>query len=156
MLRFKINDAKSFFFDRAIVSAVDKASGRVLSKFGAHVRTTAKNLIRSPGKKGKPSKPGQPPKNRTGLLKDFIYFVWDPARRSVVIGPARLNGANTGKAPEVLEYGGQAIVNTRKLRRGRSPEREKKSVRIEARPFMGPAYAKEAPELPAMWRDSVK
>jgi hypothetical protein len=29
-------------------------------------------------------------------------------------------------------------------------------VRIEPRPYMGPAFAKEAPKLPQMWRDSIK
>jgi hypothetical protein len=29
-------------------------------------------------------------------------------------------------------------------------------VRIEPRPYMGPAFAKETPKLPQMWQDSVK
>ena len=29
-------------------------------------------------------------------------------------------------------------------------------VRIEPRPYMGPAFAKETPKLPQMWQDSIK
>lgn len=29
-------------------------------------------------------------------------------------------------------------------------------VRIEPRPYMGPAYTKETPKLPQMWQDSIK
>jgi len=29
-------------------------------------------------------------------------------------------------------------------------------VKIKARPFMGPAFNKEKPKLPAMWASSIK
>ncbi len=177
MVRFKIGDIKKMFFDRAAVAgSVDKATASVLSKFGAFVMTAARRSIRPARQtpvselnaeqlaaykrrsaiakaKGQPrprrplqsSKPGQPPRSRLGLLKKFILFGYDSSSRSVVVGPARLNGVVGGpQALEALEEGGQT----------RTPQGQ--TVSIKARPFMGPAYAKESPKLPAMWANSVK
>jgi hypothetical protein len=87
----------------------------VLSKFGAYVRTAAKSSIR---KRKRASAPGSPPSSHTGLLKRFIYFGYDTAARSVVIGPVPLNQVSftedmrpvRGTVPESLEYGGTAYV----------------------------------------------
>jgi hypothetical protein len=142
MIGFEI---KRMFFDRqAVISKVDAATRRVLSKFGAFVRRSAKSSIR---KRKKPAPPGQPPSSHTGLLKKFIFFGYDADRRSVVIGPTRLNQKGRGEAPPLLEYGGKATL----VRRGK-----KKRVTYQARPYMGPAFEKEKPQLPAMWRGSVR
>jgi len=146
------------FFDRkAVTSRVDKATRRVFSRFGSFVRSTARKSIRKvSGKKKLPSKPGQPPKSRKGHLKRFILFGYDADRRSVVIGPKALGSSPT--APEALEYGGTSRVNVwtgKWLGRGK-PERARKNVNIRARPYMGPAFERELPQLPQMWRDSVK
>lgn len=141
---------KGMFFDKQkILSAADKAAQKVLSKFGAFVRTTAKQSIRT--KKGY-SKPGQPPHSKTGLLKRFIFFGYDKSQASVVVGPALLSGKNKGQAPSVLEYGGYTkpsnVINYRR-------KRKLNRVKIEARPYMNPALNKELPKLPDMWRNSV-
>ena len=142
MIGFEI---KRMFFDRqAVVSKVDAATRRVLSRFGAFVRRSAKSSIR---KRKKAAPPGQPPSSHTGLLKKFIFFGYDADRRSVVIGPTRLNQKGRGEAPPLLEYGGKATL----VRRGK-----KKRVTYQARPYMGPAFEKEKPQLPAMWRGSVR
>ena len=138
-------DIRKCFFDRqAVISRADAATRKVLSKFGAFVRRTAKGSIRD---RREPAPPGSPPSSHTGLLKKFIFFGFDPGRQSVVIGPARLNQRGRGDAPPLLEYGGQTTL----ARRG-------KRVRAtyKARPFMGPAFEKEQPKLAAMWRDSVR
>lgn len=141
-MSFTIRAAKSNFFDRkAVMAAVDKARLRVLSKFGAYVRTTARRSIR---KRKRVSDAGSPPSSHTGRLRDFLFFAYDPRSESVVIGPAKLNSTN---APEALEHGGAAAV----LSRGR-----RKTAHIRARPFMGPAFAKELPGFDELWRDSVK
>ena len=141
MIGFEI---KKLFFDRqAVISKVDTATRRVLSKFGAFVRRSAKSSIR---KRKKAAPPGQPPSSHTGLLKKFIFFGYDAARQSVVIGPTRLNQKGRGEAPPLLEYGGKATL----VRRGK-----KKRVTYQARPYMGPAFEKEKPQLPAMWRGSI-
>jgi len=126
-----------------VLSATDRATRRVFSKFGAYVRRAAKSSIR---KRKAISAPGKPPSSHTGLLKRFILFGYDPAKRSVVIGPLRLTRRGRGDAPQALEEGG----TSRMVRRGR-----KKRVKIKARPFMGRAMEKEKPKLPQMWRDSV-
>ena len=134
---------RMFFTSKAVLSATDRATRRVLSRFGAYVRRAAKSSIR---KRKAISAPGKPPSSHTGLLKRFILFGYDPTRRSVVIGPLRLTRGNRCDAPRALEEGGTA----RMVRRGR-----KKRMTIKARPFMGPAMEKEKPKLPHMWRDSV-
>lgn len=131
---------KQLFFDSPkVLRSVDKATRSVLSKFGAFVRRTAKGSIR---KRKKPSAPGTPPSSHTGLLKRFIFFGYDPNRKSVVIGPERLN-QKTSDAPHTLEYSGRTAIG-------------KKRVKIAARPYMGPAFEKEKQHLPALWKDSVK
>lgn len=136
---------KQLFFDRqAVISKVDAASRKVLSKFGAFVRLSAKSSIR---KRKKPAPPGSPPSSHTELLKKFIFFGYDTDARSVVIGPTRLNQKGCGEAPPLLEYGGKTTL----VRRGK-----KKRTTYKARPYMGPAFEKEKPQLPAMWRDSVR
>ena len=140
--------AKRMFFDRkAVTSAVDRAARRVLSRFGAFVRRGAKSSIR---KRKRASAAGEPPSSHTGLLKRFIFFGYERNRRSVVIGPMRLNQA-VGDAPEALEYGGTSTIVT-----GLRSKRKKRRVRIAARPYMGPAFEQEKPKLPAMWANSVR
>lgn len=135
---------KQLFFDsKKVRSSVDRTTRRVLSRFGAFVRRTARSSIR---KRKNTSTPGSPPSSHTGLLKRFIWFGYDPGQDSVVIGPARLTQNNRGDAPSLLEYGGRTTL-----------KRNGKRVRAKfgARPFMGPAFEKEQPKLPAMWRDSI-
>ena len=64
-----------------------------------------------------------------------------------MIGPARLDKRGRGDAPSLLEHGGSTTLR----RRGK---RERATYR--ARPYMGPAFEKEQPKLPAMWRDSIR
>src|SRR5690606_28852572 len=101
MIGFEIT---RLFFDRkAVTSRVDRATRRVLSRFGAFVRRTARSSIR---KRKRTSEPGKPPSSHTGMLKKFIFFGYDPRRDSVVIGPVRLSQKGRGEAPSLLEYGG--------------------------------------------------
>lgn len=147
--------ALSGFFDRKkVFNAVDKATRRVLSRFGAFVRQTAKSSIR---RRKSISKPGSPPTSWTGLLKKFLFFSFDRSKRSVVIGPARLN-KSSNDAPELLEHGGRAKRLTRqgRDRNGRNRNKRSRSVRYHARPYMGPAFQKEQKQLPKLWRNSVR
>ncbi len=144
MIGMTFQAAKGGFFDREKVQrSVDAGTRKVLSKFGAFVRQDARQRIR---RRKRPSRPGESPTNQTGLLKRHIYFVFDPDRRSVVIGPVLLN-RSTG-APATLEHGGETTIETRR--------REAVRVTITPRPYMGPAFQQELPKLPALWRDSVK
>lgn len=145
MIRFEIT--KLFFDKKAVRDKVDAGTRRVLSKFGAFVRRTARSSIR---KRKKTSQPGSPPSSHIGLLKKFIFFGYDPRKDSVVIGPVRLTQKGRGEAPSLLEYGG----TTKVAHRGNP--RKQKRAKVRPRPFMGPAFEKEQPKLPAMWRDSVR
>lgn len=145
-MKFTVKQAKGGFFDRAaVVGAVDAATRRVLSRFGAFVRTRARTSIR---KRKSTSPPGGPPYSHVGTLRKLIFFAYDFARASVVIGPT-LSDSPSG-APEILEFGGTAEISDRD-HKGRT-----KTVRIGPRPYMGPAFQQELPGLPAMWKDSVR
>lgn len=146
MIGYKI-DPKGLFFDRpAVAGLMDRKARRVLSRFGAFVRRRSRSSIR---KRRKTSRPGQPPSSHLGQLRN-IFFVFEPRRQSVVIGPARQN--RIGDAPEALEHGGASLVAAG----GGDRRRRRRRVVIRARPFMGPAFQAELPGLPAMWADSVK
>lgn len=165
------------FFDR-IGTALDRATKNVLSRFGAYVRRTARTSIKPARRvalgslsseqrksfrirtaiakrKGQTlprlpyavSAPGQPPRSRTGLLRKFIFFSFDPIKNSVVVGPVLL--ATPTGAPEHLEHGGTAKIAV-------GQDMKTRRVKIEARPYMGPAFQKNLPAVPSMWRDAVK
>jgi hypothetical protein len=140
MLTMKPAQAKNFFFDRpAVQNAMDAATRKVLAQFGAFVRTRARSSMR---RRKKISEPGQPPSAHDGKLKQLIFFAFDPGAKSVVIGPALLNGAN-GEVPALLEYGGTVSRN---------------GVRMHyaARPAMQPAFVAERSRLPPLWENSLK
>jgi hypothetical protein len=137
---------KDLFFDRAKVrGAVNRAKRAVLSKAGAFIRQTARNLIRK--RKGT-APPGAPPHSHEGSLRRLIYFGYDPASDSVVVGPV---GFRNSPAPHALEFGGKTEVKSR--RRGKVVRTR---VTIEQRAFMGPALEKERPSLPKRWANSVR
>jgi len=135
---------KAMFFDqKSVRSATDRATRKVLSKFGAYVRTAARSSIR---KRKAISEPGLPPSSHVGTLRRLIFFGYDTGKRSVVVGPTPFG--STAEAPPLLEYGGRA---RRRDRRGRV-----RTATYRPRPFMGPAFEQEKPKLPAMWVGSVK
>lgn len=140
-----------FFFDAPkILASVDMVAVQVLSRFGAFVRRTAKTSIRQ---SKRVSAPGELPRSHTGLLKKFIFFAYDPATTSVVIGPEKLS-AKAGFTPKILEFGG-ANATAIPRRSGRKLH-DKKIIHVAARPYMLPALTKELPGLPEMWKNSVK
>jgi len=137
---------KDMFFDRAtVIRAVDGAKRAVLSKAGAFIRTAARTSIR----KRRASAPaGKPPHSHEGSLRRLILFGYDKPADSVVVGPV---GFKKSVAPNVLEYGGETVVHSR--RGGRLTSRK---VKIAARPFMTPALERERPKLPLLWRNSIR
>jgi hypothetical protein len=157
MITLKVKQFQSGFFDRkTVLDRVDKATARVLSRAGSFVRTRARSSIRK-RRKGI-SRPGSPPFSRTGKLKQFIFFAYEERARSVVIGPARLNGTVATESLPALEYGGRSFKLERKYGGGANarPQKRRTPIKVAARPFMRPALAAELPKLSAMWRNSVK
>lgn len=164
-MNLTIRAAKNSFFDRQkVIDAVSKAERQRLSAAGAKVRKAAQKSIRMGDR---PSAPGRPPhghksgvRKRTSkstgkvrfravsLLREFIFFSYDRAAKSVVIGPALLNGTVTRQALHALEYGGPSVVMER--------DGKRRTVAIRPRPFMRPALAAEMAALPELFRNSVR
>lgn len=142
---------KAMFFDRPRVQrAVSHANRRALSRAGAFVRTRARTSMR---KHRDTSRPGRPPYAHQGSLRRMILFGYEPSRETVVVGPV---GFRSSDAPNALEFGGRTTV-VRRRRSSRMGQRVIKTrVRIAARPYMAPALDKERPNLPALWRNSVR
>lgn len=137
---------KNFFDSEKVLKAVDANNRRKLSRFGAFVRTRSKSSIR---KRKRASKPGEPPSSHTGILKKFIYFSYDEATKSVVVGPAALR--NNSTAPRLLEHGGSGVTSKFVNRRGQIHRRGF----WRARPFMRPAFEKELPSFLQSLKDSI-
>jgi hypothetical protein len=156
MIGFQIDQAKGLFFDpRKIEDPAERASKSALSKFGGRVRLRAKQSMRRVTKKmhkaGQTTAPaGSPPYVHVGLLRQFLFYGLDPSTRSVVIGPAKLNG-KIGNAPEALEYGGTSLI-----RAGTRKKPETKHAKIHPHPFMQPAFNAELPSAPGYFRDSIQ
>ena len=141
---------KALFFDRPkIQRAVSAARRRALSRAGAFIRQTARTSMRR--RRGS-APPGSPPHVHEGSLRRLLFFAYDPQADSVVVGPV---GFRKSTAPSVLEFGGRAVL-TRRGRRGGRRVVESRRVRIEARPYMGPALRKELPNIPKAWASSVR
>lgn len=92
-----------------------------------------------PRRPNAPSRPGEPPRSQLGLLRDNIFFSYDPQEQAVVIGPTLLSAHAGAQALKALEFSG-----TSEIRRG-------KKAKIAARPFMGPAFEKELPGVMNIW-----
>lgn len=167
---------KLMFFDRSrIRNAMNRATFRALSRFGAFVRTAAKSSIRA--RKKKVSSPGQPPSSKTGILKKYLFFGYDRSTESVVIGPAKVNqlafysrgSVSEDGAPATLEYGGVFGVvevqepsgywhrrDNRSTRRNAGKPTRVRRVYIAKRPYMNPALKQEMPKLAPLWANSIK
>lgn len=159
---------KKFFFDRdAVIHAVGSARAKVMSKAGAFIRRSAQFSIR--GRKN-PSKPGQPPTNQTGLLREFIFFQYDPSTRSVVIGPAKSPSKKMGgrPIPSILEFGGQVAVVEQQLsgglwvrgghpmfKRGSGRPERTRMATIAPRPYMQPALEKNRDKIAKFWQNAL-
>lgn len=142
---------KALFFDRPkVLRAVGAARRKVLSKAGAFIRQRARTSMR-PRKGSAP--PGAPPNVHEGSLRRLLFFAYDPRADSVVVGPV---GFRRSEAPRTLEFGGRATVARRRLQKDGSRTVRTRRVRIEARPYMGPALRKERPNIPRAWANSVR
>jgi hypothetical protein len=183
---------RMFFDTKAVMDMVAKKEIKALTKAGAYVRTSAKSSLRytkgssSPGSPphvhrgsfkrpngGINPKTGKPFKNPTAsLLKEWIFFQYDPQTKSVVVGP-ELTAGGTG-APRNLEKGGtitlteivksgsskaisraQADAYRAKLAQGLlfvpADQKVQRSFQTRARPFMFPALKTNAPKFPGLF-----
>jgi hypothetical protein len=150
---------KSLKFERAPIEAAnDRARRRVFMKLGAFVRQHAiTSMVGHPVRKGfgvkskvtnrmAVSEPGQPPAPHTGDLVKRIFFALDEQAASVVIGPAAFR---EGKAPALLEQGGEGRFFRRFWRRG-VQILQAMVGHFRPRPFMVPALGAGLKELPGL------
>jgi len=171
-------DKSRFFLDSSkLLAKVDAAKRKNLSFSGAVLRRSAQESMRY---RNKPAPAGQPPsahkEGKGPLLRKRLFFAFEPATESVVVGPEALSGAKAD-APELMERGGTAqrsyyrtsrsgrtlkspaakAAFVRKIRAGTiRRERVKKSITVAARPFMGPTLARNQTKLQGVWADTVK
>ena len=177
---------KDWFFDReAVQKAVERGNLRALSKAGAFIRTRARSSLRrrkKPSPAGSP--PSVHSRDSFATLKNILFGL-EPQRQAVIIGPVALRGSSgnaatapvSGTVPNVMEFGGAIAVseqqvtfhdhgqkvvqwvqaNPRRRRPGkRDIPRRRRRVRVDARPFMGPALEAEAQHIPDAWSGSVR
>lgn len=91
------------------------------------------------------SRPGSPPRTRKSkLLRKRLFYVYQPARRDVIIGPEWLS--KKGDAPRLLEEGGTFYVKRKGKRQRRT---------MDVRPYMQPALRTAKPELATMFADTI-
>lgn len=131
---------KGFFNPDAILKGLAREKRKALSKAGAYTRTSAKSSL----KYGKGSSPrGKPPtvhkslgfvrskkvkgvetKQPTSPLRELIYFAWDEASESVVVGPAIFGGSKEGpgKVPGILEQTHPTMVPAMKANADKFPD----------------------------------
>ena len=155
----------SFFDSEKVLAAARKGTVKALSKCGAFVRREAKSSIRYANKS---ATPGMPPKAHRGRLtrtskkkdgtvttrqvsplKELIYFAYDTANGSVVVGPAdfKNRAKRAYRVPTILEQGGTVHTRT---------PRALKTSRYPGNPFMAPALAKVQGKFPAMFQDLLR
>lgn len=172
---------RSFFDTKKVLDALGPAEARALSQGGAYVRQRAMTSIRQ---RKKASRPGFPPSSHSGRLRGSsgvqgpkgIQFEYNERSHSVVIGPVLLHQVNylgdgqpyQGTVPHVLEFGGkiglrEVQIHGRWMRanlRRQTKEADLLTrirwVRIDKRPFMGPALEYELPRLPQSFQGMLK
>ena len=159
----------NFFNSAAVIKRLSEEERKRLSRYGAFVRTDARQSIKPASIKNRkeiraakkanektprplyvPSKAGEPPRTRQqGAPIKRILFGYESASEAgnlfsgnVVIGFARLGGKESA-TPGRLEKGGEF-----KNRKG-------KTVKIAARPTMVPAQQRQMKRMPAMFADSL-
>lgn len=162
---------QSMFFDRkAVTDRMEKKKLRIYRQAGGTVRKIARNSLKY--RKG-PSSVGQVPHVHRGddgdsLLKSRLFFAYDAARDSIVVGPAFLNKVTFKEAslsapgvrvPELLEKGGRAYVfeilkygrwqraDLRSRRRIAEYPQRFRGYTMGPRPYMAPALEKAQPYI---------
>lgn len=198
-ITFRMTEA--FFDRPAVQQAVDMTARRALSLIGRDIRQRARRSIKvvAPTKgqlsrlqsgdrrkraralkairerRGRVSAPGQPPLSHSPAASKEsirnILYVYDRARKSVVVGPVKLNQVNRSSTsggsvpvPQLLEEGGVAMIEERSFDGGKTWYRRDQRRRVDPqsryrrrraiykpRPCMGPALEKEVPEFPGVF-----
>ena len=125
-----------------VTDKIDPIKRRFLYKFGGLTKTIARRSIRPGGKGNKISKPGEAPRyHGRSLFKKQIVFNVNYQTENVMIGPMGKNSKG-GHLLGTLEYGGDAV------------SKKGKSFRVEARPFMNPAFKTAKTKISKLWSEA--
>jgi hypothetical protein len=170
---------KQFFFDReAVAKAAGRGGVKALSRFGAIVRRTAQTSMRY--RKGV-SPAGSPPsahkskrlaslkklgraKHNGAMLRELLFFAFDPATKSVVVGPVGFKSTRGTPVPHLHEFGGTRQAGKGEVMavkgKGKRAGLELvkiagKTLRYPARPYMRPALMKTVHKFAAQFAGVV-
>lgn len=181
---------RSLYFDRDFVKKhVDPVVAKKLSMAGRFIQVDAQRSQR-PAKPGRASPSGSPPfahleharraentkRKKQGLAKieassvfkglRQISFYFDPARKSVIVGPESRTG---GKITRLHEFGGSMVAKY-----GRQVEQSQRKpngrfglnrigyikrgtvMTYPARPYMRPAFNRTVLKLSTLFKDSIR
>jgi hypothetical protein len=101
----EVDKFKQGFFDRGtVLAAMDEAAVRGMKRTGGYLRKVARNSMK---KRAGASPPGQPPNVHVGTIKSLLFFAFDPATKTLVVGPVGFGGSDV---PKVLEFSGRGIA----------------------------------------------
>ena len=131
---------------RALLERLDRATRKALVNQGMFIRGVAKQSMSTSSPH--PSPPGKPPRVVTGLLRNFLFWAYDPTAASVVVGPAAFRANAT--VPCILEEGGDEMAHVKV-----GTKWQNKVVHIAARPYMAPALVISQQRLPEYWANNL-
>lgn len=124
---------KTTFNAEKVKRKANDGTFRSLGHAAATIRLIARRSIKR--RKG-PSKIGQPPHTRAGMLKRAILFFVDKARGYALIGVSE----------DILDDAGMPHEHGGRFRK----------ETFGKRPFMLPALEKAKPRLPTFWANSIR
>lgn len=170
--RLKPASAKTLFEPAKPLRLMDRASLRVMYKWGGYARRVARNSIK---KRKSAAQPGQPPSRVNDVLRGNIFFAVDQVNRTVIAGPQQVPSLDNN-TPRLLEEGGTAVrqfwlVDDQGLYHTpgdvpswagqivgavHSQGAPRTRVQYDAHPYMGPAADAANQQVDRWWRESVK
>jgi hypothetical protein len=135
-----INVTTKMFFDKpGVVAAMSRKTQRVLSSTGAFTRQTMKRGMRK--RKGVSAIGDYPSAHGNSLLRSLIYFGYDDATQSVVIGPTLIRNDSSilsnVTVPQLINEGG--TIQRRVFRRRKNSRLSgyvTETQRYRPRPFV--------------------
>ena len=109
------------FLDRPhVVRRIEAKRLNVYKRGGAYGRGVMRRLQRRVGPNAPPSRPGEAPRARIGLIRDLTFFGLADADETAVIGPLpfkntrRTNLHGKASIPQLLNEGGRQTSQTRR------------------------------------------
>lgn len=144
-----------FWDHRELIEQAQKAKARVMKRAGGLVRGIMRRSIKN---RKDPSPVGTPPSAHTkgGGIKNLIFWDYDPATESVIIGPALKSDAmsNLAPVPGTLERGGRSRIKLSKALK-RKLGKETIVATIRPRPFAAPALKAFETSYPELWEGAI-